>query len=141
MVSSTRISIIENEPPTRVDINGPVWGWGGGEYEFTFVSTDVDGHDLVYKIYWDDGNIEDWFGPYSSGETFTLSHSWKEKGTYWVKAWAKDPIGFESHQGSFKINILSNSNKEKTIHKILFEIIDRLAERYPLMNKIIQDLY
>jgi hypothetical protein len=36
---------------------------------------------------------------------------------------------------------LSSSNKEITIHKILFEIIDHLSERCPLINRIIQDLY
>jgi subtilisin family serine protease len=135
------ISIAGNQKPTKVTINGPVWGWGGTEYEFNFVSTDPDGHDLYYRVNWDDGDIEDWFGPYSSGETFTLSHSWKEKGNYWIKAWAKDTVGYESPQASFKINILTNANKEKTMHRLLTEIIDRLAERYPLMNKIFQDIY
>jgi bacillopeptidase F len=135
------IIIAPNQRPARVTINGPVWGWGGTEYEFSFQSSDPDGHDLYYRINWDDGNIEEWFGPYSSGEAFTLSHSWKEKGGYWVKAWAKDTIELESHQASFKINILTNANKEKSMHILLTQIIDRLSERYPLMNKILQDLY
>jgi hypothetical protein len=135
------ITIVPNQRPARVTIDGPVYGWGGTEYEFTFKSTDPDGHDLIYKINWDDGNIEEWLGPYCSGEEVTLNHSWKEKGNYWIKAWAKDTIGFESLQASYKINILTNANKEKTMHKLLTEIIDRLTDRYPLMNKILQNLY
>jgi hypothetical protein len=125
------ISIIENEPPAKVSIDGPSWGFGGTDYEFTFTTTDPDGHDLYYKINWDDGSVEEWLGPYSSGEAFTLSHSWKEKGIYWVKAWAKDVVGGESGQASFKINILTNAVKEKSRNLILTQIIDRLIGYFP----------
>jgi hypothetical protein len=122
------ISIIENEPPTRVTINGPTWGWGGTQYDFTFESTDQDGHDIYYLVDWDDGNTEEWIGPYSSGEAFTLSHSWKEKGGYWIKAWAKDEVGGESAQASFKINILTNANKEKSKNLILTQTLGHIIE-------------
>jgi hypothetical protein len=37
---SAFLSIVENEKPTKVVIEGPKWGFGGEEYEFTFTSTD-----------------------------------------------------------------------------------------------------
>jgi len=135
------ITIAPNQRPERVEINGPVWGFGGTEYEFSFVTTDPDGHDLVYRVDWDDGNNEEWLGPYSSGESFTLSHSWKVKGTYWIKSWAKDTIGDESLQASFKIDILTNANKEKTNNLILSKILLRLTEHFPLLNRMLQNLY
>jgi hypothetical protein len=130
------LSIVENEKPERVKIDGPSWGWGGTDYEFTFESTDLDGHDVYYRIDWDDGNIEEWIGPYNSGETITLNHSWKEKGGYWIKAWAKDTIGFESHQASFKINILTNANKEKSKNLLLYQMLDRLFGHFSSFGKL-----
>jgi subtilisin family serine protease len=135
------ITIAGNQKPTRVTITGPVWGWGGTEYEFNFVSTDPEGQDLYYRINWDDGHIEDWFGPYSSDESVKLSHSWKTKGSYLIKAWAKDTAGEESLQASYKFTVLTNANKEKTMHRLLIEILDHLSERYPLMNKILQNMH
>ena len=39
---------------------------------------------------WGDGENSGWDGPYPSGETVTLSHTWTSPGTYLVKAKAKD---------------------------------------------------
>jgi hypothetical protein len=135
------ITIAANQKPTSTTITGPILGFGGTEYEFNFVSTDPDGHDLYYRVNWDDGDIEEWFGPYSSGEVVKLSHSWKLKGSYWIKAWAKDTLGEESPQASYKFTVLTNANKEKTNYFVLSEVLVRLAERFPLMNKILQSLY
>ena len=128
------ISIVANQPPTKVIITGPVWGLGGKEYEFTFTSTHPDNHELYYRIDWDDENIEDWIGPFSSGYTVKLSHSWKLKGKYWIKAWAKDTIGDESPQASFKFMVLTNANKEKT-KQVSYNILLHLVERFRMMNR------
>ena len=104
------ISIVENEPPAKVTINGPSTAKGGEELEFTFVSTDPDGHDIYYKVDWDDGTNTGWLGLYSSGEQITLTHSWNTKGEYWVKAWAKDTLEGKSQQASFHLDVLKNKN-------------------------------
>ena len=82
-----------------------------------------------------DGNIEEWIGPYSSGDIVKLSHSWKLKGNYWIKAWAKDVIGDESQQASFKFIVLTNANKEKTKHLISYNILLHLVEHFLMMNR------
>ena len=134
------ITIAENQIPDKVIINGPKWGFGGVEYEFTFMSTDADDHDLYYRINWDDGNDTGYTGPYNSGETLTLTHSWKKKGDYTIKAWAKDPLNDESGQASFKLNILTNADKQKSKNLLLSEVLLRLIENFPLLNKILNSL-
>ena len=109
-------------------------GFGGEEYEFTFISTDPESSDLYYRINWDDGDDTGYIGPYSSGETITLSHKWKTKGTYWIKAWAKDTMGGESNQASHKIYILTNSAKSYQINLFFTQLLERLLLHFPTFN-------
>jgi hypothetical protein len=86
----------DNLPPERVTIIGPNSGKTGIEYEYRFVSTDPDGDDLLYYIFWDDGTVENWIGPFESGETITLNHTWNTPDTYHIAAEVKDVYGAES---------------------------------------------
>lgn len=131
------VTIVENLPPVKVSIDGSKWGFGGVEYDFTFVSTDPEGYDLYYRINWDDGHDTGYIGPYSSGETITLSHSWKNKGEYWIKAWVKDEFGGESSQASYIINILTNANKQKTTNLIFNQIIEKVLNHFPRLVRLL----
>jgi hypothetical protein len=47
-----------------------------------------------------------WFGPYTSGEEVTVSHTWTAEGTYFITARAKNNVGLESGWSSpFTITI------------------------------------
>ncbi|KYK23836.1 hypothetical protein AYK24_00975 [Thermoplasmatales archaeon SG8-52-4] len=126
------ISIVENEPPEGPTIDGQSWGLGGKKYDFNFVSTDADGHDIYYKVSWDDGEDTGWLGPYSSGEEITLEHSWNQKGEYWIKAWAKDILDGESTQSSFKITIFTNGKTKQNIVRNLNPAILKILEFFIL---------
>jgi len=98
-----------NDPPAAPTIDGPTSGAVGVSYEFTIVSTDPDGDDVYYYIDWDDGNVEDWIGPYASGVVVTVSHSWSSEDTYSILAKAKDEHGAESDWSDpFIITIVEN---------------------------------
>ena len=135
----TIISIIVNDPPAKVTIDGPSLGLGGKEYQYNFISTDADGHDIYYKVDWDDNQDTEWLGPYSSGEQITLSHSWNKKGEYWIKAWAKDIYESSSNQGMFKITILTNKAKTATkyISPLFIEFLENLINRFPLIGYLL----
>jgi hypothetical protein len=135
------LSIVENEKPLKVIITGPDSGDGGKKYEFTFESSDPDLHQIYYKVYWDDGDKTEWLGPYDSGESITLEHSWKVKGTYWIKAWAKDTMGGESNQANHIFKVLTNANKEKTSNLLLNQLLGRLFNRFPIFAQLLQNLY
>jgi hypothetical protein len=124
------ITISENQPPANPTIKGPSSGNGGKIYNFTFVSTDPEEHNIYYRIDWDDGSNTGWIGPYNSGEQIALNHSWNKKGEYLIKAWAKDIFEGESQQGNFRIKILTNG---KTLQKnlgyrnlLLIQILEKL---------------
>ena len=130
------ISIVENQPPDKVTTDGPKWGFGGVEYEFIFTSTDLEEHDIYYRVNWDDDTITDWLGPFSSGVTIKLNHSWKTKGSYWIKGWVKDLYGGISGQASFRINILTNANKEKSRNPLFLRFLERFLVVERLLSLI-----
>jgi hypothetical protein len=100
------LTIVEDQAPGRPVITGKQRIIGGLKYDYTFVSTDPEDHDIYYKIDWDDGHVTDWLGPYSSGESITLGHTWHEKGDYTIKAWAKDIYGKASGQSNYMVKVL-----------------------------------
>jgi len=127
------ITIVEDEPPDKPVISGSKIVIGGVKYKFSFTAEDPEGHDLYYRIDWDDGEIIDWFGPYRSGETILLNHSWNKRGEYFIKAWAKDIFGKESTQGWLKINVIASKTKNIQIVNLLTKIL----ENRPILERIL----
>ena len=84
-----------NEPPNTPLIDGPSGGIVNVNYTFCVTLTDPDGDDLYCMWNWGDGNISEWFGPFSSGETICANHSWSQKGTYAIQVKLKDINGAE----------------------------------------------
>jgi len=136
------ISIVENEPPAKVTIDGPTWGLGGKKYDFTIVSTDADEHDIYYRVDWDDEQSTGWLGPYSSGEQITLNHSWNKKGEYWIKAWAKDTLEGKSPQANFKFTILTNDKSKQNlqiyIDPLIRQILEKFISGFPIIRSILK---
>jgi hypothetical protein len=87
---------IGNMNPEIPTISGPIIGGVGTLYEYFLFSTDPDGDDIYYYMDWDDGETSGWVGPYLSGETANLNHTWTSSGTYYIKAKAKDVFNDES---------------------------------------------
>jgi hypothetical protein len=100
------ITIVENQPPEKPIIKGPVVGRGGVAYNFTVVITDPEASMFFFRIDWGDGNTTGWFGPYDAGEEVTFSHAWNHVGTYSIQVKAKDIYGEESNSDLFVIKIV-----------------------------------
>jgi len=79
-----------NNPPTAPIFLGPTRGVVGEEYRYTINSTDPDGDDVYYIVFWEPGVMYEWFGPYPSGEEVNIGHTWDERGTYYVFSAAMD---------------------------------------------------
>ena len=86
-----------NLPPEKPLIDGPISGAVGKEYDYTFVTTDPENDYVYYYVEWGDGEIEDWIGPFDSGEEQTFEHSWSEIGVNEIRAKAKDYNEAESN--------------------------------------------
>ena len=69
------------------------------------MSTHPSDEDIYYYITWGDGHIQDWEGPYASGEVVTLNHTFTTKGTYTISAKAKDIHDSESDWGYLDVTM------------------------------------
>jgi len=129
--------------PYPPEIDGPHTGNVGKEIEFDIVTTDPSELDVYYYINWGDGSIEDWFGPYASGEEVTVSHVFLEGGNYSIIAKAKNIFGTEGvWSDPFNITITKNDPPEKptisgpkigTVHKRLeFKFVSTDPEGHDL---------
>ena len=123
-----------NGPPDSPWIDGPINGNVGIEYEYIFISSDIDSNETFYFIDWGDGHTIEWIGPYEGGEHCEASHSWNESGTYVIKAKAKDTYGAESRWSYFTVTI--PRNKAVTGNMMLL----RILERFPFLWRVVSRL-
>lgn len=77
-------------------ISGPMFGSVDASYEFSAWPIEQKGGKVAIRFDWGDGNVTDWSPFITRGDSVTLSYSWTESGTYWVKAQAQDERGKES---------------------------------------------
>jgi hypothetical protein len=104
---------VNSTAPNAPVISGPTIGEPNVLYNFTFNSIDQNNDRIYYYIDWGDGEIEEWIGPFDSGEEQNIYHSWSEKGLYSIKAKTKDTYNLESSWETLKINI----PRKKVINK------------------------
>ena len=119
----------ENQPPNKPVIDGPTQGKVGVEQSYTITVSEFDGDEIWVIIDWGNGNITDWLGPIASGEELIEHHTWYEKGTYTIKAKAKDKDG-ESEWAELEVSMPRNKISISTL-------ILRFLERFPLLQRLL----
>jgi hypothetical protein len=126
---SLNIHLNYNYPPEEPKIDGYFRLFPAVSYNFKFSSNEPDGEDIYFYIEWGDGEIEDWIGPYGSGEEITLSHKYTAKGYYFINATAKDINDFESEtrQKPVKVSFSRNSFLR---NPLIFTIFQRLIKQF-----------
>jgi len=114
-------------------ISGPKSGEKGVEYTFTFITDDPEEDDIRLYIDWDDGQIENWIGPYQSGEEVSIKHKWSQNGKYEIKAKSKD----DWHSSEFSTpHIIRIGNQGPDDPIITGPKYSELAEEEYLYNKL-----
>jgi hypothetical protein len=124
------LTTLLNRPPTTPSIDGETDGKVGVSYSYTVVTTDPDSDDVSYFIDWGDTTNSSWIGPYASGETRTISHTFTEKGTYTIKVKARDVYNTESSWGTLQVTMPTSL----TFHTFL-----RFLERFPMLFHLLQN--
>ena len=119
-----------NYEPVPPIITGPTDGKAGILYSYNVTSLDPDGDQILFYVDWGDGDIEDWFGPYASGELVTLNHTWDEKDTYIIRVKARDVYGAVSQWTTLDVTMPIS----KTLLHTLFI---NLLNRFPLLLRFL----
>lgn len=128
------ISIVLNDAPDTPTISGPATGAPGKNYLFKVQTSDANGDDVYYYIDWGDGTSTEWIGPFNSGEQTTTIHRWGEKGTFTVKAKAKDIKGEESDWGTMDVVMPFD-------YRFSFQtFVENLLQMFPRMFPVLRHL-
>ncbi|HWR63652.1 MAG TPA: hypothetical protein VN365_04535 [Candidatus Thermoplasmatota archaeon] len=98
-----------NYAPLPPVIHGPYNGDVNVKYSFwTDPIIDPLGESLYIRWDWDDGNITDWLGPYSSGSIVYASHAWEDAGVYDIRAKLKGTGGESNWSEPLTITVVQN---------------------------------
>jgi len=125
---------VYKQPPITPTISGPPTGKANQPYDYTFNSTDPNGDNVSYYIDWGDNTNSGWLGPYSSGAAVTRSHTWTTKGTYIIKAKAKNIYG-ESDWGTFTVTM--PLSYETPQFQFLDWLLNRFLHAFPILRNLL----
>jgi len=125
----------EPNAPSAPEINGQINGNTGTEYEYTFKSTSPLDNDVYYYIEWSDGDwtTTGWIGPYNSGEEITLNHTWKSKGTYTIKARAKDTENLWGPWGELEVTMPKN---KQSSNMLFIRFLEGHPRTFPILRQL-----
>ena len=87
------------------------------------------------KLMGGDETFEDWIGPYESGETINLDHTWDEQGTYTLRAKAKDIYDSESDWSILEVKMPVNKFFSNSI---FLNLINQIIRLFPNMFPVIK---
>ena len=128
------VTITDNTPPLKPTITGETNIKAKVAYTYTLSGTDEQNQDLTYYVDWGDGNAAAGLGPYHSGETFTLSHTWKYKGTYTIKAQTTDTAGAQSEWAT--IDVIAPTSYQYSVSALLQHLLERFPRAFPLLRSL-----
>ena len=131
-------SIKGNSPPFVIqEIDGPISGKTGVEYNYAVKLFDVEGEDVYVHFNWGDGSESNWIGPIkaeainpesfdlieSKLTTFQKEHEFEKSGNYKISVEVKDK---NDNLGIYKatLDITIESKSRKIFIKHLYEFLE-----------------
>jgi hypothetical protein len=94
-----------DNPPNIPTLTGIVNGKIGQPHMYNCSAADMDGDSVFYWFDWDDGTNSGWMGPFPPGTLFHMNHTWSAKGTYQVRAKAKDIYNMEGSWANLNVTM------------------------------------
>jgi len=125
-----------NNAPNAPEITGPTEGIIGEEHNYNFTIEDPDDGELFLYVDWGDEQIEEWIGPYLSGDTIMLSHTWDEKGDYVITAKVKDVLDAEGPEGTLEISMPKNNAFNFNVN-LLEWLFERFPNAFPMLRLLL----
>jgi hypothetical protein len=99
------VNVTINHQPNKPTISGYSQGRIKKEYTYQVSSIDPDGQNVSLFVDWGDRTNTSWLASIPSGSLLNITHSWAKKGTYIIKAKAKDTYGNESDWGTLQVTM------------------------------------
>jgi outer membrane protein assembly factor BamB len=119
--------IRDQSAPDNPEINGKNKGEYGVSYSYIINISDVDFDDLYLYIDWGDDSNSGWLGPFTSGMSIEVNHTWANSGIYSMKAKTKDIYDSQSDWTIFEVSMPR--------YKSIFNYLQRFPLIYQLFNR------
>jgi plastocyanin len=129
------VVVTDNTPPFDPTITGPGSIKPKTDCTFTFAAVDEFDHEVTFDIDWGDGHGIAGLGPYQSGESFDLTHTWAKKGSYTIRAKATDSFGMESNWTTFAVSC--PTEYQFTLNMLLQHLFERFPNMFPILRQIL----
>ena len=126
-----------NTKKIQLKLGDPIFcrfGKAGEPYYYYFNSTDPDNNPVSFYVDWGDGNINEWNIEGASGESEWVKHTFIGRGTYTIKAKARDTLGEESDWGTLTVTMPRYKSVNFNSWFQWFQV------RYPLLFPILRQL-
>jgi len=120
----------EEEAPDPPVIDGPNSIEQNTEYTYEFSTIDYQGDAVYIMIDWGDGETTDWIGPLDSEEVIQRNHTWQERGTFDLRARAKDDRGKISLWSTLEVSM----SKTKVARITFIELLRYYFPLFSLFN-------
>jgi hypothetical protein len=126
-----------NAPPSKPSISGPSSGSPNMNYDYTFMVVDPEEDDVyIYVEFCADCHDAQWYGPFKSGEEFVITHTWEYKGTFTIRAQAKDVYDEEGDWAEFKVTM----PRIRTVNGPLYRFLESCFNLFPILKIVLQRL-
>ena len=124
-----------NHPPEKPVIKGPQKFKNFTRVNFTITTSDLDTDYVYYYIDWDEGEKDEWIGPYRAGEEVLVSHYWVFRDTYEIRVKAKDIYGDESDWEILPITVTKSASRyEMFFLRMLTELLSSFHVLYRIVT-------
>jgi len=125
------LTTLQDNPPAAPSIKGQTEGKPKVSYSYTVVTEDPESDKVFYYIDWGDGTNSSWLGPYLSNENVTLNHIFAEKGSYTIKAQARDIYHAISGWGTLQVTMPTAASA----------FLPKLFHWFPLIRNLLQQFF
>jgi hypothetical protein len=126
-----------NYGPSIPEITGPASGNISTAYDYYFIAIDPEGDQVYYWIDWGDNTSSEWIGPIPSGVQIIQPHTWATKGTYTIKAKARD-IDDPLHESDWGTLVVTMPVEINTPFQLLLEkLFERFPNAFPLLRQLL----
>ncbi|HVQ00162.1 MAG TPA: C13 family peptidase [Candidatus Thermoplasmatota archaeon] len=131
-----QVSVKNDTPPFPPTITGPTQVKPHVTYTYILNATSEFNNALLYDIDWGDGNGASGIGPYHSGQAVNLTHIWKMKGTYIIKARATDIYGMQGDWSTIQVVAPMPAMYQFSFDAFLQHLFERFPHMFPILRHL-----
>ncbi|ENO12227.1 hypothetical protein MBGDC06_00231 [Thermoplasmatales archaeon SCGC AB-539-C06] len=133
-ISITNNEEFFNSPPEKPTITGPTSAKYGEEHTYEITATDPDDNDIYYYIDFGDGTEELTKGPYDSGKTTKVKHTWENEGTYIIKVKSRDTYDEKSDWVTLEVSMPKN---KPYINPLFSRFLEQHPNLFPILRQLL----